>query len=249
MLVVCDCEDETLLDPLLASVAQWEYGRTPPDSTRLQDNDGFYLHFEQGLLRLCQLGATGCAMEFAELRRRGRGLSELVKACIANSKGQGVKILDVFAGWGIDAWQLAAHGASVECWESDGVVCALLRDSWRRAPANLKPRVQVNHGPAQRRLAAQATVDVVYLDPMFPPHRTKALPHKRLQYLSRLVAQSAANTVITSDAQLHALITSGQRIARERVVLKRRRNDPAWGKPDWQIKGTSVRYDVYRGAA
>ena len=247
MFVVCDAEDETLLTPLLTGLAAWTFVRTPPAVGQLPTPDRFYLHFAQGLLRLCQPGASGCALEFAELRRRQSGLTELLKACFGGGHGEGVKVLDAFAGWGMDAWQLASRGACVECWESNAVMCVLLRDSWRRAPQALQGMLTVNQGAAQRRLAVAPVIDVVYLDPMFPAHRTKALPNKRLQYLSGLIAADPHNTVIETDAQLAALIEAAQRSARERVVVKRRRNAALCGTPAWQIKGTSVRYDVYRG--
>ena len=37
--------------------------------------------------------------------------------------------------------------------------------------------------------------------------------------------------------------------ARARVVLKRRLKDPIELTPDWSLRGRSVRYDVFRGAA
>ena len=44
-----------------------------------------------------------------------------------------------------------------------------------------------------------------------------------------------------------AVIPLAQRCARSRVVLKRRLKDPVALKPDWTLKGRSVRYDVYQG--
>lgn len=255
MLVVCSPDQEYLLAPLLADVDGWQVVRDHPDAVAVVATDGLYLAVSDGELRLClargpgALDRNGCALEFAELRRRSRGPTELVKACLPNGRGDGIKILDVFAGWGMDAWQLALRGAEVECWESNAVVTALLRDAWRRAPGPLQKSLQVNYGDAYRQLRAGSPVDVVYLDPMFPPHRTRALPNKRLQYLSVLVAQGSANTLITGDADLAELIKAAQQRARARVVLKRRRNDAACGTPAWQVKGTAVRYDVYQGAA
>jgi len=255
MLVVCSPEQEYLLAPMLADVEGWQIVRDHPNAVALAATSGLYLAFSDGALRLCLarkqgvIDSKGCALEFAELRRRSRGPTELIKACLPNGRGDGIKILDAFAGWGMDAWQLALRGADVECWESNAVVAALLRDAWRRAPAPLQDSVWVSCGDAFSRLRGGSVVDVVYLDPMFPPHRTRALPNKRLQYLTMLVAQGSANTPMAGDAELIGLIGAAQQRASTRVVLKRRRNDAACGTPAWQVKGTSVRYDIYHGQA
>ena len=88
-------------------------------------------------------------------------------------------------------------------------------------------------------LAAGVKSDVIYLDPMFPGRRKKALPNKRMQYLNMLLGESEP-----FDASLLEL---ARQRARNRVVLKRRLKDPELLAPDWALKGRSVRYDVYRG--
>ena len=81
------------------------------------------------------------------------------------------------------------------------------------------------------------------LIPMFPAHGKTALPGKRMQVTRAL---PGAETDMSTD-ELLCWIEAGRTAARRRVVLKRRLKDPVVGSPDWQIKGRSVRFDVYRG--
>ena len=50
-------------------------------------------------------------------------------------------------------------------------------------------------------------------------------------------------------ADLPTIVAVSIPLSRRRVVVKRRRHDAPIGKPDWQILGRSVRFDVYRGTA
>jgi 16S rRNA (guanine1516-N2)-methyltransferase len=83
--------------------------------------------------------------------------------------------------------------------------------------------------------------DTVYLDPMFPPRDKTALPRKSAQVLGDLLGES--------DVDLRDVVPAAAQRARRRVVVKRRRHDATCLKPDWQIVGRSVRFDVYRGIA
>jgi len=87
--------------------------------------------------------------------------------------------------------------------------------------------------------------DIVYLDPMFPERDKHALPNKRMQAVASLFDDDQARPSVG----LGAWVTSARERARRRVVLKRRLRDPVEFAPDWQIRGRSVRYDVWRGLA
>ena len=84
----------------------------------------------------------------------------------------------------------------------------------------------------------EAEFDVIYFDPMFPVRGKTALPGKRMQYLAGLLGDDPPFT--------GSLVELGRRQARSRVVVKRRSKDPVIARPDWQITGRTVRYDVYR---
>jgi 16S rRNA (guanine1516-N2)-methyltransferase len=86
-------------------------------------------------------------------------------------------------------------------------------------------------------LPAHLRPEVIYLDPMFPQEGKSALPKKRMQILRSLFLQAEP---------LEELLQESLRWARNRVVLKRGLKDPMiWRKPHSQVKGKSVRFDVY----
>ena len=79
--------------------------------------------------------------------------------------------------------------------------------------------------------------DVVYLDPMFPARRKRALPNRGLQHLQVLAAEYPVD--------LEECLAQARSRAGRRVVVKRRLRDPKLGRPSHQLKGHAVRFDVY----
>lgn len=230
MKILCAAEDRDRLD-----VADLQVLEVVPADTPIHGE--FHLSFSGDCLRLCRGMEAGCAVSVAELQRRSTQATELVRACFGRTNAIGRSVLDPFAGWGVDALTLAARGAMVSCSDVEPALCALLRDLARRFGGDLSVGVECT--PADARLAsASSEFDVVYLDPMFPPQKKSALPSKRLQYLAQLCPPA--------EPDLELVLPAARRIARKRVVLKRRRRDPVLGEPAWQIDGTTVRYDVYR---
>lgn len=179
----------------------------------------------------------GVWVEATELRRRAADGSTLKRACGALADAS---VLDPMAGWGVDALLLAAAGARVVAVEQEPALHALGRDLARRTGIS---GVEFHCGDGRRALATAERFDLVYLDPMFPAHGKTALPGKRMQVTRAL---PGAETDM-SEEELLCWIEAGRAAARRRVVLKRRLKDPVVGSPHWQIKGRSVRYDVYRG--
>jgi 16S rRNA (guanine1516-N2)-methyltransferase len=117
----------------------------------------------------------------------------------------------------------------------------VLVDGVRRAATrfDIDGRVRCVEGDALDALRRGECFDVVYLDPMFPVRRKGALP--------RLKAQLLADVALPLEIDEATLVDVARIRARERVVLKRRGRDPSVAVPDWQIRGTRVRFDVYRG--
>ena len=179
----------------------------------------------------------GVWVEATELLRRVADGSTLKRACGALGEA---RVLDPMAGWGVDALLLAAAGARVVAVEQEPLLHALGRDLARRSGI---AGVEFHCGDGLRMLDTAEPFDLVYLDPMFPAHGKTALPGKRMQVTRAL---PGAETEITVP-ELLRWIEAGRAAARRRVVLKRRLKDPVVGSPHWQIKGRSVRYDVYRG--
>lgn len=202
-----------------------------------EDLSGFFLwaaadHLE--LRRGCD--RHGVHVSLAELGRRRAQGSALLRACTAG--GNRLRVLDAMAGFGVDGLLIAGRGHAVTLVERHPIVHALQRDLVRRSAI---VGVECRCGDAFETLCEEPPFDVVYLDPMFPAHRTGALPGKRMQWLAELTRPDPRPQGEWIDLAVPR--------ARMRVVLKRRRKDPPVRVPDWQILGRTVRYDVYRGRA
>ena len=140
------------------------------------------------------------------------------------------------AGLGRDAYTLSCLGCEVQAVEAVPAVWALLQD--------LARQLSVENAPVCADgwvVLEKAYSDVVYLDPIYPARSKRALPGKEMQYLRDLAPESA-HTVAD-------WLELARQRARSRVVLKRRVSEPELIKPDWQLRGKQVRFDVYRGVA
>jgi 16S rRNA (guanine1516-N2)-methyltransferase len=181
------------------------------------------------------------SLDVADVRRRirqGRRLA-VAKACGVR---RGLCVLDAMAGFGLDGITLAALGCRVLMVERDPLLYALLEDAVARAGAELQlGSIECRRGDVREVLGTPNAFDTIYLDPMFPERSSSALP--------RMSAQLLADYVGPPDHDLAGLIAQSCGAARQRVVVKRRRLDPAVASPDWQIVGRSVRFDVYRGSS
>jgi 16S rRNA (guanine1516-N2)-methyltransferase len=208
----------------------------------------------------------------------GRSLKQpIIKAVGIKSatqlRDQPPTILDATAGWGGDAYLLAALGCRVLAVERNQVVATLLRDGVLRAglanPALLgrltvvaadgRPLLRrlsrLRHGGAGASESAGAddlppemraflAPDVVYLDPMFPGAAgRKTAERKPMRVLRRLVG---------ADADAGELLDWALGVAGRRVVVKRPRRAPALTgpgsagrEPDVVFAGKSLRFDVY----
>ncbi len=193
-----------------------------------------YLRFAGNVLALHRGDdRAGLRVEARELRRRLRGAFALGRACGA----PGRRVLDATAGLGVDGLALAARGCAVTLVERHPALWALLDDYLRREGPG---EVVLLHADA-RTLTEQdlgQRPEVIYLDPMFSARGKGALPGKPMQYLRALELDDADGSV--------ELLRWALGLALDRVVLKRRRKDPVLAKPSWQLKGSSVRYDVFR---
>ena len=158
-----------------------------------------------------------------------------------------IHVVDATVGLGRDAFLLASLGCKVTAIERCPILGALLQDGLDRAARG----PQAVRAAAQRfslligdactllpSLAPDAAPDVVYLDPMYPPRKKRALPKKELRICRALVGD---------DRDAGELFLIARRIARKRVVVKRPRHAASLApSPHLQIRTKMVRYDVYR---
>ena len=179
-------------------------------------------------------------MALPDIRRRvrqGRRLA-LARACDARP---GLRVHDALAGWGTDGLVLAALGCRVHLSERNAEVHRVLDSRLRAESPRLLRRpdaIRWEHEDARDRWRAGDDFDVVYLDPMFGEHPKTALPAKQMQVLANLTGEMPV-------AEIVELIEHARCVASSRVVVKRRASAESLGRPDWNIRGRSVRFDVY----
>ncbi|MEM1444575.1 MAG: class I SAM-dependent methyltransferase [Planctomycetota bacterium] len=148
-------------------------------------------------------------------------------------------ILDATAGFGEDAWLLAAAGCSVVAYERHPIVHALLEDGLARA-ATSHPEVdeRITLQPASLLTDAKpGAVDVIYLDPMFPSGR-KTAEKKPMRVFRWLLGD---------DDDADTLLPSAFALRPRRVVVKRPRHAPplAGREPVHSHQAKALRFDVY----
>ena len=150
--------------------------------------------------------------------------------------------IDATAGLGEDSFLLAAAGFSVQLYERNPVIAALLWDALRKAAgipelAEIAGRMQLC---AEDSTAAMTQItaapDLILLDPMFPGRQKSALIKKKFQLLQQL------ESPCTDEEELfHAALQAHP----HKLVVKRPLKGPylAGHKPDYSIKGKAIRYD------
>ncbi len=167
----------------------------------------------------------------ARIKAGRRG--ELAKACLGNKDS--MLVLDAFAGFGVDGLTLAGLGADVTLVEKNVLVWLMLRSiAWGH------PRVAIYFADSAELLQREKVWDVVYLDPMFLPAKKSALPKRDLQILREI-----SDVAPSSKKFLEQLIEISKGSARDRVVLKRRKNDPEVAKPNFSICSKTICFDVF----
>ncbi|MEM9622963.1 MAG: class I SAM-dependent methyltransferase [Pseudomonadota bacterium] len=205
---------------------------TPPQLTR-----GYALwHDAHGLALLGAELAQPFRLKTAGLQRRGQGRSALATAC-GQQRGA---VLDMFAGFAVDSLTLAAQGFTVTAIERHPLIWLMAWDYVRRSGMP----IALHRGDGLDFMQECVGVPewrVVYMDPMFPVRRKRALPGLSAQILQDLAGTNA-------PTNLPELLPQALDVA-PRVVVKRRAKDPVLATGDYrpahQIKGRTVRFDVY----
>lgn len=175
-------------------------------------------------------------------RRSGGGVRQLLAKAVGIRSDYRPTILDATAGLGVDGFILASLGCQVQWLERSPLLAALLQDGLRRleqTDSALASRLSLNCVDAHYYLSQPHTsVDVIYLDPMFPKRVKSALNKQSMRILSSLVGD---------DSDADGLWELAMQSATKRVVVKRPRGAPCLGgqKADWVFHGKSNRFDVY----
>ena len=166
---------------------------------------------------------------------RGGGKSMLLRACGVG--GAQPKVLDPFMGFGVDAIQLVRAGCTLLGIERHPIIWLMARDFARRIGVPIESRCADGIAALSAGEEDENDCDVIYLDPMFPKRNKKALPGLAMQHLREMSDDS--------DVEIEGLLGLARRRARQRVVLKRRLRDPVFDRPQFQLKGQTVRFDIY----
>ncbi len=184
-------------------------------------------------------------VDFSTMARRVSSHAVRGEQLVRVAKVKGVEhplAVDATAGLGEDSLLLAAAGFTVELYERDPVIAALLEDGLRRAyeDAALSDAASRMHLHKEDSIKALSSLnfqpDVVVLDPMFPARTKSAKVKKKFQLLHHL-----EQPCTDERALLDAAIAAHPR----KVVIKRPAKGPylAGAKPAYSLEGKSVRYD------
>ncbi len=181
----------------------------------------------------------------AHRRQYGGGRNQLIAKAVGVKSKEKLKVLDVTAGLGRDAFVLALLGCDVTMCERSPVIHALLEDGLQRARqepwfADLSLSLQrLDAGVWLSNLSEVERPDVVYMDPMFPDRTKSALVKKEMRVL---------RAVVGDDLDAGELLESALKVAKKRVVVKRAKLAATLTerKPDLVYKGKSSRFDVYQ---
>lgn len=168
----------------------------------------------------------------------------ILKAC--NNKQRSIHtLLDLTGGWGLDSFILAQHGKQVTMLEQNPLLNTVIshsleiagRHSYTCAAASRIQLILANSLEFLRSLDDSNDFDCIYLDPMFPAHKSGAKPGKEMQILQKL----------TENLDIEACFEMALEKASKRVVVKRPAKSPTITdrKPAMTYREKTIRFDVY----
>lgn len=166
--------------------------------------------------------------------------SSMKKELLGRAMGSGrygLKILDLSAGLGIDAIFLSQLGFEVTAIERNPLIFLALQNAASKLSEDMK--VKFIFGISQSFLKKNSELfDVIYFDPMFPEKTKSALPRQEMVFFRHLVgADLDADEVVREAVKRNGV---------SRVVVKRPMKAPTlYKKPESQIEGKLVRFDIY----
>jgi 16S rRNA (guanine1516-N2)-methyltransferase len=186
-------------------------------------------------------------VDFSALKRKyGVGVRRRPIDLIAKAVGakQRLNVVDATAGLGQDAFVMALYGCEVRMLERSPIVYALLRDGLERAKADpdiagVSSKLSLKLADAKTELLTLSEAqrpEVVYLDPMYPESGKSAAKRKEMRLFREVVG---------ADTDVQELFKVGLETATKRVVIKRPIKAPELAKPNFVLRGTTTRFDVY----
>lgn len=180
-------------------------------------------------------------------RRFGGGLGQAIARAIGLTNQRPLRLFDVTAGFGKDAFVLASLGAQVTMVERSLFMVKLLENAMQRAQASkatqqiIHQRLTLISGDSMNVLSglcSEQIPDVIYMDPMYPPRNKSAKVKKDMEILQWLIGD---------DLDSSQLLIKALHYAKQKVVVKR----PRFGatilgaRTSGSIITKSTRYDIY----
>jgi 16S rRNA (guanine1516-N2)-methyltransferase len=203
------------------------------------DDEGVLVNLVESQLRFHHGFISG-----ALANRARQSTQAIIKSC-SNKQRNIATILDLTAGWGADSLTLAGNGKRVTMLEQNQLVYSIVAYSLNRlgattAGSTLAKRLAIENTSALDYLLAHAEAegyDCIYLDPMFPAHKSGAKPAKEMQILQAL----------TGNIDIETCFETALQKARKRVVVKRPAKAPNISalKPDLVYREKTIRFDIY----
>lgn len=184
--------------------------------------------------------------DFSDMKRRIRTENlrgeMLVKAAKRKDGKSNPTAIDATAGLGEDSFLLAAAGFTVELYEYNPIIAALLQDALERGKEDPEIREIIGRMTLREENSCEALEnrsvppDVILLDPMFPSRRKSGLIKKKFQLLQQL-----EHPCDNEEALVHAAIKAHPR----KIIIKRPLKGPylAGIKPSYSLSGKAIRYD------
>ncbi|MBY0452672.1 MAG: class I SAM-dependent methyltransferase, partial [Bdellovibrionaceae bacterium] len=155
----------------------------------------------------------------------------------------GMKVLDLSAGLAIDAVFLAQLGYEVEAVERNPMIYLCLQnalEALKAEDAELASRLKFRFASARQfmtQIPDSEVFEVVYFDPMFPQKTKSALPRQEMVFFKNLVGSD------DDAAEVAATVLQLKNV--KRLAVKRPLSAPPLLKPNGQIAGKLIRYDIY----
>lgn len=179
----------------------------------------------------------------AHRRKFGGGRGQDIAKAVGLKHGFAPHVLDATAGLGRDSFVLASLGCKVTMIERNPVVAALLENGLDRAKLNhdiapIANNMTLDQFSLTNGKPTLESVDIVYLDPMYPHREKSAAVKKEMRVFQTLVGE---------DLDADELLTPALKLAKYRVVVKRPTYAPPLANktPSTIIKMKKNRFDVY----
>jgi len=178
-------------------------------------------------------GSTGWRVKRADHEK-------LIKKALGKSEHP-LSILDCTAGMLQDTLLFLSLGHQVTALEQSKILFYLLQDGISRSEnQNIFKKLDLIHTNACSYAAKAKNFDVIYFDPMYPSTKKNALSSGKLEYIAKILETESIDNHPIKDFEVLQLIP-----AKKMVVKRPIKAEPFSEQINYQVSGTSTRFDVY----